>query len=191
MGFRSITEPRSQDHRPADVVIAVDEEHRPPGDAGSHGSGRLGVVDQTLDVDDRFDQVLRMDPDHHRSIAQPLGHAHPPLRGHLPDDVPEVTDHVVGRRIALPVCVGGEAADVEEGEGPLDPLQVPPREIIDGHVVAPSLPALAGDLAVRPIHVTTAPTAMAARAIHVLTRTPTISEAWSTRSASTQRRPSP
>jgi hypothetical protein len=121
VGLGEVAQPGRQVHRLADVVVALEQQHRPPGDAGAQRQRGAGVVDAVLDVDDRLDQRLRLDTDEHRAVAEPLGDAHTPAGRDLAHRLAEQGEHRHGGCVALVPGEGGEPRQVDEGEGAVDP----------------------------------------------------------------------
>ena len=110
-----VAQPRRQVDRPADVVVALQQDHVP----GRHPAAQLelaGAMVALLDGERGPDERLGLDADEHQPVAEPLLDAHPEEGSDLPNGGAErlqLRDRAV---VAVLVDEVGEAAQIDERE---------------------------------------------------------------------------
>ena len=118
-GAGDVAEPRGEVDRPADVVVALEEDDVTRRDAATEVEVRdPGVA--LLDGEGRAHQGLGVDPDEHEPVAEPLLDPDAEHGSHLPDGCAEDLELVDRTVVAVLVDEVGEPAQVDEGEGAMD-----------------------------------------------------------------------
>src|SRR5829696_3969298 len=111
-----VAQPGGEVDRPADVVVALEQDDAPGGQAGPQRQGAAPGVERQLHAHDGVEQRAGRGRDEHGAVAKPLGHPHAPPAGALAHDRPERRERGHGLADALLVGQRGEAAQVDEAE---------------------------------------------------------------------------
>ena len=114
-GAGEVAEAGGEVDRPADVVVALEEQHVAAGDAAAQRQVALAGVAQ-LDGHGRAHEGVGLDADDHHAVAEPLLDPDAEERGDLPHDRAQDLQLVHGGFVAVVVGEVGEPAEVDEGE---------------------------------------------------------------------------
>ena len=118
-GFGDVAQSRRDVDRPADVVVALEEDDVAGCDAAPEGQpARVGVT--LLDGEGGADERFGVDPDEHDPVAEPLLDPHAEHGADLADGGAEGLQFVHGPLVAVVVDEVREGAQVDEREGPRD-----------------------------------------------------------------------
>lgn len=121
MRFGDFTQSGRQVDGSADVVVAVDQDHRTGGHPGSERQRRPGTSELVFDFHHGVEQRLRFDPYQHGAIAKPLGDPHPPSRRDGSHSEPEGGQGGHGLIVTVVIGEGSEPRKIQERERPKHP----------------------------------------------------------------------
>jgi len=119
VGPGKIAEPRREIYGLPNMVIPFEEDHTSRSDSGTKRHRRLQTVG--LDhLDDSLDDRLRLDPNEHRPISEPLRDPHTVNRCQAANVAADRLQQLNCSCVAFAIGECGETRDVDEREGALN-----------------------------------------------------------------------
>ena len=107
--------------RAADVVVALEHDHRADVHAGPQRQRGARALELVVGLHDERDHRVGHRRREHRAVAEPLHDADAAPGGGLPQGGAEPGEQEDGLLVAVLLGVGGEPAEIDEGEAAIDP----------------------------------------------------------------------